>query len=173
MRRHRDKPTQTGDASWPDSWLLPPPLPEVSEGGDSTWEAWQEAARQLEVGFAPTEPSDLAPLAAGTGAREADAGHAHDPLSAAALMVLARRHNRVCPRPASWLELYRLLGGDRNVGLQPPPVERWMWTKLSDLQKRLLFRDYVDWAERHGRLRDVARFMEGLAETDWLHMGER
>jgi hypothetical protein len=52
-------------------------------------------------------------------------------------------------------------------------VERWLWTKLSSLQKRLFFREYIEWAERHGKLGRVADFMDGLVESEWLHMGER
>jgi hypothetical protein len=86
-------------------------------------------------------------------------------------MVQARRNNRICPRPALWAELHGRLGGLAYADLPPPPVD-WMWTKLSAIQKRLLFREYLEWAQRHGKLPEVARFMEALGEADWLHMGE-
>jgi hypothetical protein len=68
--------------------------------------------------------------------------------------------------------MYELLEGSRHEDLPPPPVQPWQWTKLSALQKRLRFREHVAWAERHGRLNRLARFIGGLAETDWLHIGE-
>ena len=55
------------------------------------------------------------------------------------------------------------------MDLQPPPLA--IWTKLSDLQKRLRFRETLAWAERHGKLDVVGQFMLELPEDDWLHMG--
>ena len=51
-------------------------------------------------------------------------------------------------------------------------MQAWLWPQLSGLQKRLRFREYVEWAERHGRLDQIARFMRALEEGDWEHMGE-
>jgi hypothetical protein len=158
---------------YPATWLDSLPLPEVKEGGESTWELWHEAARELEAAFAPTEPSAPAPLAASTRAAERPPARTPGPLGADTLMVVARRNNRVCPQPASWTQLYHALGGAGADDLPPPPVERWLWTKLSSLQKRLFFREYIEWAERHGKLGRVADFMDGLVESEWLHMGER
>jgi hypothetical protein len=59
----------------------------------------------------------------------------------------------------------------RRAPREPPPVESWIWSKLSDLQKGLRFREHLAWAERHGKLDVVARFMVELPEDDWLHMG--
>ena len=149
------------------NWLHSVPVPEAREGGDSTWELWQEASRKMDLAFAETQPSMAAPLS-DLGTDELSPGA----LTAQALMVEARRNNRVCPRPQHWLQLYHQLEGSGYVDLEPPPVGPWLWSKLSDLQKRLRFREHVEWAERHGKLEPVARFMAGLAEADWLHMGE-
>lgn len=149
------------------------PLPEVQEGGESAWEYWQEASRRLDLAFAPTEPSSVAPMStdsALTQLEEAAAGSRL--LNADALMVVARRNNRICPRPLFWSALYQILGGERHKELEAPPLQPWLWTRLSGLQKRLRFREYIEWAQGHGRLEQVARFMTGLEETDWLHMGE-
>jgi hypothetical protein len=170
--RHRPaKPIANDRRLWEaDPWVNPLPVPEVIEGGDSTWDLWHEAARQLDTAFAPTQPSGPVSL---SGSVESDRQRADAaPLSADALMVIARRNNRVCPKPARWSELYRVLEGTRYVDLEPPPVEHWIWSKLSDLQRRLRFREHVEWAERHGKLSTLARFMDGLSEADWQHMSE-
>ena len=155
------------------TWLQSLPMPEVTEGGESMWELWHEASRELDAAFRPTEPSAPAPLSV-------EARHERQPappvergrLSADLLMVQARRNNRVCPRPALWRQLYLELGGADCVDLPPPPVEAWLWGKLSSLQRRLFFREYLEWGDRHGRLPAIARFMDALGEADWLHMGE-
>jgi hypothetical protein len=171
--RHRpakpDPVDRRETATWPDSM----PVPEAREGGESTWALWHEATHQLNQAFAPTEPSMPAPLSAGTLPKGADAAESSGAATTAdALMVIARRNNRVCPRPALWTRLYRVLEGSGYVDLPPPPVEPWIWTKLSHLQKRLRFREHIEWAEQHGKLEQVARFAAGLAESDWLHIGE-
>jgi hypothetical protein len=154
------------------TWLNSLPVPEAREGGDSTWALWHEASRKLDEAFAETQPSAAAPLSADLGTDESPASPRQGALTADALMVVARRNNRVCPRPEHWLQLYHQLEGSGYVDLEPPPVGPWLWNKLSDLQKRLRFREHVEWAERHGKLEPVARFMAGLAEADWLHMGD-
>lgn len=147
------------------------PLPEAHEGGESAWEFWQEESRRLDLAFAPTEPSHLAEIAPEPVEDDTEGARTHL-LNAQALMVVARRNNRVCPRPTQWTELYRLLDGDRYSDLQAPPVQPWLWGQLSGLQKRLRFRDHIEWAERHGRLGQIAHFIGTLPEAAWLHMGE-
>lgn len=177
MARHPDrtsKPRSDERAADPwlaDTWVNPLPVPEVHEGGESTWDLWHEAKRQLDVAFAPTQPSTRPPLGPDE-LRNISARPLGRPLTADAVMVLARRNNRVCPQPPIWTQLYRLMHGDRFQDLPPPPVERWVWTKLSDLQKRLRFREHVEWAERHHMLPEFVTFIEGLSEADWVHMGD-
>lgn len=170
MARHRERPAKPGPDDWQtDSWLYTIPAPEVHEGGESLWDEWEEASRRMDLAFAPTEPSQAIPL---SGQPEAAPPREHHPLSADTLMVKARQNNRVCPRPSKWLQLYDALEGERYEDLPPPPVQPWLWKTLSSLQKRLRFREHVEWAERHGRLEPLARYMDQLAEDDWLHMGE-
>lgn len=170
MVRPRHRPEKVIKHDWEaDSWLHPLPVPEVKEGGESTWELWHEESRRMDLAFAPTQPSMAAPLSASSRAPEAQPSPAR--LTADALMVVARRNNRVCPQPALWIRLHEILGGARRSDLPPPPVDPWLWSKLSDLQKRLFFREQLEWAERHDKLGIVDSFMQGMDESDWLHMG--
>jgi hypothetical protein len=172
MARQRD-PGGTGHGK-SDHWVSRLPAPDAQEGGESAWQLWQEASLRLDLAFAPTEPSDLVALTStGGGIPEVLPIEARSHLlNANALMVIARRNNRVCPRAPHWSALYDLLEGERHKDLLAPPVQPWLWVHLSGLQKRLRFREHVEWAERHGRLGVVARFMGGLQEGDWVHMGE-
>lgn len=166
------KPGSTPDAErWDDdTWLMPLPVPDAREGGESTWALWHEAAQQLDAAFAPTQPSGPMALTPSAPQLQAPQPGAHE-WAAEAVIALARRRNRVCPRPAQWTGLYHLLEGERYVDLQPPPVEPWIWTKLSALQKRMRLREHIEWADRHGRLADVARFLDELPEDHWVYMG--
>jgi hypothetical protein len=149
------------------------PLPDAREGGDSAWDLWHEASLRLDLAFAPTEPSGLGEMRTESGMGEAVVTEARPRfLTVHSLMVVARRNNRVCPDPEHWTRLYHLLGGEHSPDLQAPPLQPWLWPKLSGLQKRLRFREHVEWAERKGQLGEVARFMATLSEADWVHMGE-
>ena len=166
-RPSSDRPSTSGwSSAEDDTWLLPLPVPDAREGGESTWALWHEAARELEEAFAPTQPSDQVPLSTAAPPREVP--HEAHRLSSEGLMTIARRNNRVCPRPAAWHALYAQLEGERYVDLEPPPIA--IWTKLSDLQKRVRFKATIEWAERHGKLDVVAGFILELPEDDWLHM---
>jgi hypothetical protein len=151
------------------------PLPDVTESGDSAWLLWEEASRKLEEAFAPTQPSDLSQLTtAWSGPRQGAEPSTVStlPCTVETLMERARRNNRCCPRPDAWRRLYLALGGRERSDLPPPPLHGQIWTVRSDLQKRLFFRDYLEWADRNGQMAQVVRFMDSLAESDWRHMGE-
>ncbi|GAB3777310.1 hypothetical protein GCM10028796_56270 [Ramlibacter monticola] len=167
-------------------WPYTMPSPEAKEGGQSLWELWHSEKQRLDAAFAPTRPSEAAPLAGAPVAASAEPEPEPDPqpepepdpdlararrLSADLLMTVARRNNRVCPREVPWTRLYESLGGRRFEDLQPPPGDG-VWPNLSFLEKRVRFREHMLWAQRHGRLRQVALFVQGLAEGDWVHVGE-
>lgn len=168
------RPAKPDPHDWSnDTWLNPLPVPEVEEGGASMLEAWHEAARELDEAFAPTQPSSQAPLSVDTrGGTSADAARGTAKPTADALMLVARRYSRVCPQPRVWTRLYEALQGDHHPDLPPPPLDHDLWTRLSNLQKRLCLRSQIEWAERRGKLASVARFIEEMEEADWVHMGE-
>jgi hypothetical protein len=163
------KPPRPDDPFIP-TWLQPLPQPEVKEGGESIWDLWHEAVRELDEAFQPTQPSDSVPLAVDARDEARQAPAQRGALTVDELVAQARRHNRACPQQAQWLRLYHELGGSHATDLPPPPIE--FWRKLSGLQKRLFFREYLEWADRRGRLAVLARFMDSLSEADWLHIGE-
>jgi hypothetical protein len=163
------------------------PAPEAEHRGtESGWALWNEVAQQHEKKFAPTAPmsnvggmdthdrawaaTQPAEAAAASGRR------AGQPLiSLDAAMLVARRNNRVCPRPARWAEFSALLPVRKTVrGKQPPPqpVTGGAWAVTPSLTKRLCFREQIEWAERAGNLEAVMGFMQSLSEQEWLHMGE-
>jgi hypothetical protein len=172
MARQRDPRTNPA-AIGTENWSSRMPLPDAREGGDSAWDLWHEASLRLDLAFAPTEPSGVGQMHTESGMGEVVVIEERPRfLTVQSVMVVARRNNRVCPHPEHWGQLYEQLGGESSPDLLAPPLQPWLWTKLSGLQKRLRFREHVEWAERHGRLPQVARFMAAMAEGDWVHMGE-
>jgi hypothetical protein len=165
-------PARVKTARPADDWPQSLPAAEAREGGESMWETWQEESRRMDLAFADTQPSELMPLTGGSLPEPAEEQRLSGRWTADDVLVLARRGNRVCPRPLLWSALYVLLEGDHYADLRPPPVQGGMWTKFSNLQRRLLFREHIEWAASHGKLDELARYIDSLAEPDWVHMGE-
>ncbi|MCG2592137.1 hypothetical protein LZ009_05015 [Ramlibacter sp. XY19] len=154
-----------------DDWLQPPPSPDVHEGGESLWDAFNEESRRMDLAFADTQPSAVVPLATSAPGAPAQQPHAGDRWSVDDVIAFARRHNRVSPRTMLWSALYVLLEGDHYADLRPPPTQDG-WATMSNLQRRLHFREHIEWAARHGKLEAMAKYLASLAEPDWVHMGE-
>src|SRR5690606_4410899 len=115
------------------------------------------------------------PLERGGQVAPGGAGQAQPLFSLDAAMLVARRNNRVCPRPERWVELAELLPPRKTLrGMQQPPaaITGAAWKVTPPLTKRLCFREQIEWAERQGVLEIVMAFMQALPEEDWLHMGE-
>ena len=164
------------------------PAPEaVERNGESVWALWSEVNQKHERGFADTAPASTAhrPSEDQGWAKTQPASALNKPrprkVEAAPLftldaaMLVARRNNRVCPRPARWEEMHALLPARKTTrGSQVPPAPPTgpAWNKTPPLTKRLLFREHIEWAEAQGVLESVMSFMQSMPEADWLHMGE-
>lgn len=91
------------------------------------------------------------------------------------LLEYCRANGRVCPKPWKWHELWLLLPNRRPVGLtwQPlPPLILAGWDFSSDWEKAERLAYHITWAEQHGQLDKVDRFLRGLEEREWYH-GEK
>jgi hypothetical protein len=177
-----DRPWEAGDSI---------PAPEAIHGdGDSAWALWNEVSQQHErrfadtapmtlppgmvpedVAWAATQPSGASPLA--SPARKRSEPQPLFTLEAA--MLVARRNNRVCPRPEHWEAFTRMLPARKTLRgtMQPPvPPTGAAWPVTQPLTKRLCFREQIEWAEGAGLLESVMAFMQSMSEQDWLHMGE-
>jgi hypothetical protein len=168
----------------------PIPVPEVVHSdGDTAWAMFNEVASREEARFAPTAPMTVPPPALGAGERAwaRTQPAARMPVLPAArrpqpplftldtAMLVARRNNRVCPRPVRWTEFSAMLPPRKTArGQQRPPaaVTGPAWDVTPALTKRLCFREQIEWAERAGLLEAVMAFMQSMREDEWLHMGE-
>jgi hypothetical protein len=90
----------------------------------------------------------------------------------AELISLSSINGRVCPKPIPWNELWRRLPNRKRTrsGWEPPsPLESSVWERADALEKRTLLLEHFKWAERQGVLDEIARFVRGLSENQWLH----
>jgi hypothetical protein len=177
-----DRPWEAGDSI---------PAPEAIHGdGDSAWALWQEVSHQHERRFADTAPMTQPPMQLTeeerSWARTQAAGsqpalppkrrrEAQPLFTLESAMLVARRNNRVCPRPDQWNALTALLPARKTLrGTQQPPAAATgaAWSVTPALTKRLCFREQIEWAEREGVLEAVMDFMQRMQEDEWLHMGE-
>jgi len=165
------------------------PAPEAVEGGESAWALWSEVNRQHDARFADTAPASelmrppsdsgawaqTQPMRARQPLPQSSPLHAEPLFTLDAAMLVARRNNRVSPRPDRWLELWALLPPRRTPRGQqppPPPPTGGAWKLTSALTKRLCLREHIEWADSQGVLEEVIAFLLALSEEDWLHMGE-
>jgi hypothetical protein len=182
QRRDLNGPWEAGDSI---------PAPEaLHRDGESAWALWNALSKQHEAKFAETAPmtvapSQLTPEERGWASTQ-PAGMAAAPLSTRrreaqplytldSAILMARRNNRVCPRPERWNELSKLLPARRTMrGNQAPPAAATgvAWAMTPSLTKRLCFREQIEWAEREGALEAIMTFMQAMSEEEWLHMGE-
>ena len=147
------------------------PQPLVQElAPDNGWDEWSQALQQQEVGFAPTAPAPLALL---------QQKPEPAPLAKPAGVTLqrgqeeARRNARVCPQPAYWTRLYVILARARTgtVRLPSPPLAGAAWNGTPMVAKRLCFLEQLEWADKHGCLKDVFEFLVALPENGWYYAG--
>ena len=181
-RHDLDRPWEPGDTI---------PAPEaVHSDGDTAWALFNEISQQHEQRFADTAPMTQPPslrpeevswaatLPASAAAilpRLVPPARKEAQVTLEAAMLLARRNNRVCPRPARWTEFTALLPVRKTVrGSQQPPAPATgaAWAITPSLTKRLCFREQVEWAESQGVLGQAMAFMQSMSEDEWLHMGE-
>jgi len=167
------------------------PAPEVIEKeGESVWALFSEISHQQDNRFADTAPSSggqglsaseapgwakTRPMSGPTPLSRARHAAAQPLFTLEAAMLVARRNNRVCPRPERWVQFAALLPARKSLRTTqnpPPPITGAAWAVTPPLTKRLCFREQIEWADAEGVLENVMAFMQALPEQDWLHMGE-
>lgn len=97
------------------------------------------------------------------------------PESIESLTEYCRQHNRVCPMPQRWNALWEMLPDRKRVSArwQPPlPLILAAWDDAPAMLKMLRLAEHIEWAADHGALESVSRFLRGLREAEWFHLGE-
>jgi len=92
-----------------------------------------------------------------------------------AIISYCSENERVCPQPKKWNELWNMLPNRarQGSGWEPAlPLILAAWHDTPALLKILRLREHLEWAEKHGELDSVDKFLRALPETDWHHLGE-
>ncbi len=91
------------------------------------------------------------------------------------LTSYCRENDRVCPQPPLWNDLWKLLPERRQTGSswEPSlPLILGAWHHASNLDKMARLSYHIRWAEKHGALKEIAVFLQGLTEEQWHHLGD-
>jgi hypothetical protein len=91
------------------------------------------------------------------------------------LIAYCRENSRVCPLPAVWNRLWEMLPGRTRVGSgwqPPPPLILAAWHDTPAMSKMLRLAEHIEWSAKHGSLETVGKFLRGLREDDWFHIGD-
>jgi hypothetical protein len=91
------------------------------------------------------------------------------------LVRYCSENNRVCPMPSQWNTLWEMLPNRKRAGegWEPAlPLILAAWHDTPALLKMLRLKEHIDWAEHHGVLDEVDKFLRSLPETEWAHIGE-
>ena len=85
-------------------------------------------------------------------------------------------NNRLVPLPPQWNALYGMLKNTRQLssgGWEPPlPLMLGAWHHSMPIEKQLLFKEHLQWAQAQDQLPEVGAFLRFLPENQWCHFGE-
>ena len=83
-----------------------------------------------------------------------------------------RENGRVCPMPDHWAALWEILQSRTRAGLRLPalPLILGGWHAPHGMKMERL-KEHIDWADKHGLLDDVDKFLRSLPESEWAHTG--
>jgi hypothetical protein len=79
---------------------------------------------------------------------------------------------RICPQPTHWNTLWGMLPHRQQIGAgwqPPPPLILAAWSDASDTQKRERLLLHLRYAEEHGAIESVAKFLRSLSPSDWYY----
>ena len=91
------------------------------------------------------------------------------------LIAYCHESGRVCPLPPTWNRLWEMLAGRLRVGAgwQPlPPLILAAWHDTPATLKMTRLAGHIEWAGKRRSLEAVGKFVRGLGEDDWFHIGE-
>lgn len=91
------------------------------------------------------------------------------------LMRYCSMNKRVCPQPQEWNLLWKKLPAkqQKGVGWNPAlPLILGAWHDTPAMLKIARFREHIEWANSHGAIEEIDRYLRDLTEEQWHHVGD-
>jgi len=91
------------------------------------------------------------------------------------LLDYCQSNYRICPKPPEWNRLWEILPNRKRVGAewQPPaPLILAAWWDTSDDEKQQRFLKHIHWANEHGAIEKIDRYVRSLSENQWHRLGD-
>lgn len=92
------------------------------------------------------------------------------------LTFYCKANNRACPLPSFWNELYELLPNKKRNdkgGWEPAlPLILGAWHTTPVILKIMRLQEHIVWADEHGAINEVNKYLRALPEDGWYHLGE-
>jgi len=84
------------------------------------------------------------------------------------LIEFMTQDDRICPQPKQWTVLWELmLRHEKGEGKPGPSLVLAAWHATTDLDKRVRFKEHLEWAEQLGILDEVSTYLYNLSENEW------
>ena len=91
------------------------------------------------------------------------------------LITYCKDRNRVCPQPQFWNEMWNKLKDKKQIGAgwEPPlPLILAAWYEASASSKQYRLVQHLNWADKHGQLKEIADYLISLTEEQWFHIDD-
>lgn len=89
------------------------------------------------------------------------------------LLKYCEDNDRVCPMPLKWNDLFQLLPNKKRKGAGTVPLAPLIlaaWHNSSNLEKILRLKEHIEWADSHGALVKISKFIYSLKENQWFNL---
>jgi hypothetical protein len=94
----------------------------------------------------------------------------HLSAQAQALIVFIDGNSYICPTPSVWDKVWKLLPERKRLGANWEPALPLIlggWAHSSDSDKKARIIEHIAWADRHGAIERVEKFLRNLSAKDW------
>lgn len=90
------------------------------------------------------------------------------------LIAYCKAKGRVCPH--TWNDLYDMLPNKKRNdkgGWEPAmPLILGAWHTTPAMLKIMRLQEHIVWADEHGAINEVNKYLRALPEDGWYHTGE-
>ncbi len=79
-------------------------------------------------------------------------------------------NERICPMPNKWNDLFSLIQRKADTTNLSVPLILGAWWVTSNLDKKVRFKNHIEFAYQNGLINEVKSFLLNLEENQWHHL---